>query len=451
MRWCLVLIVILGVLVAGFAKVARRERGALAGRPAPAPAEEIDDTSLAPEASGVPRARPPRLPRRPPRRLPTVEKSAAEPAGVTALHGRVRLAGVRSDRIPKEGGDDGMVALANIQIVATDGIRNLRARASRDGRFAFHLPPGVYTLSASTGPWAAIRTDVAARSGVDREIDLELAMGAMISGRLRTTAESVIWLSARAAGAPLTAPALVEVSLVDEAEFTLRGLVPERRYDLIFEGEGIRTIRLPDVMAPTAGLNVTVEALPILRGAIGVAPGETCPIEEVVLRAAPGAPATERTSGLPAGGESDDGQAPDGACAFELPVPDGVTHVTVVATGNGWHLEAPLDIPVSGDPPPVCLNPPCANPEDMVADVVVDLKGPTPVDDIVTFPIGKDLTGGGRLTACAPWASRPREHRRPAGGPGRRKAGSPRARRTAPRSGTSRRGAVGSRARRPAR
>jgi hypothetical protein len=47
----------------------------------------------------------------------------------------------------------------------------------------------------------------------------------------------------------------------------------------------------------------------------------------------------------------------------------------IIAIGQGWYLEEPVDIPASGDPRPVCLNPPCANPTEVAADVVVEISG----------------------------------------------------------------------------
>jgi hypothetical protein len=60
-----------------------------------------------------------------------------------------------------------------------------------------------------------------------------------------------------------------------------------------------------------------------------------------------------------------------------------VSHATVIATGSGWHLEEPVEIPASGDPAPVCLNPPCRNPSDLAADVVVEISGAGQVRDLM--------------------------------------------------------------------
>lgn len=378
MRWCLVLVVLLGLLVAGIAKVATRERGATARRPPTPgpPVTEPDDIGAGPERA----ADPPRAPRRPRPRLPLVEQSASRPPGIAMLHGHVRMPAGWPAPGPgdgERGDDDGdVIELADIAVVADDGVRSLTATADKEGKYAFHLPPGLYTLSAAAGPWVTIRTDVIARGGTDREVDLQLAMGATISGQLRGATDDQVSISARPTGAgPVTRDA-PRGTIDDDRKFMLRGLIPGHRYDLTVIGEGLRTVKLADVMAPAAGLDVRIEPRATIRGAIGFRPGDSCPIDQVVLRAAARETAGAATNQVRAPDEAEAEDIPDGACAFELSVPDDVTHATVVATGDGWHLEEPVDIPSTGDPPPVCLNPPCANPSDVAADVVVEVGGP---------------------------------------------------------------------------
>ena len=378
MRWCLVLVVILGVLVAGVAKVATRHRGALASSaPNEKPSANDEDAE---DASGETAPPPPPAPRPRPRpRLPTVETSAGGRAGIATLHGQVRLPAGRTKggRGQGEDGneDDDAIDLANLAVVAGDGVRTLSAHVDREGRFAFHLPPGQYTLTVSAGPWIAQRTGVLARSGFDREVDLELGLGATIGGRVRGVTGGLVSISVRPAGAPPRSPAVAEVDVDDQELFTVPGLVPGDRYDLTVAGDAIRTVRLGGVRAPAAELEVRVEPPATLRGAIGVAAGEACPIEEVTLRDAAGEAATVGTSEGDVTDESNEGDRPDGACAFELSVPDGIRHAVVIATGSGWRLEQPVEIPASGDPAPVCLNPPCGNPGDLAADVVVEVSG----------------------------------------------------------------------------
>ena len=389
MRWCLVLVAILGVLVAGIVKVATRERGASARLPPisePAEGEESGEGAVESSAAS---ARP-ALRRRVPRPgLPTVENADARRPAIAMLHGHVRLpAGwTNAGRREAQSGDEDAIDLADLTVVATDGVRTLTANADREGRFAFHLPPGAYTLSVSTGDWTAIRTDVLARSATDREVDLQLARGATIAGRLRrSSTDGPVWISAQPTGVRAAAAATARATVGEDDQFTVRGLIPGRRYDLTVSGDDVRTVRLPDVMAPAAGLDVSVGPRPTVRGAIGVPAGEPCPIEEVALRAAARDPATAgagQMGQLGEAGEADTSQAPDGACAFDLSVPDGVTQATIVATGSGWHLEEPVEIPAAGDPPPVCLNPPCANPDDVAADVVVEVSGPGHVGGLV--------------------------------------------------------------------
>lgn len=387
MRWCLVLLVILGVLLAGLAKVATRQRGGSALRPSTAEPPATGGEDEEDVRDETPPSPPPAPRRRSPRRLVTVETNAAVHAGIAILHGHVRLPAPRSPG-RHAGADDAdrdreAIDLGDIAVIARDGARTLSARADGEGRFAFHLPPGAYTLSASAGPWTAVRTNVSARSGFDREVDLELALGATIGGRVRGATDGLAWVSVRPAGAPAPTPPIAQVSIDDDERFVVRGLNPEQRYDLTVSGQEIRSVNLPGVMAPAAELDVTVERRAILRGAIGVPAGEPCPIEEVFLRTAERDATTASASEIDVAAEPESGDVPDGACVFELRVPDGVSHATVIATGSGWQLEEAVEIPASGDPAPVCLNPPCGNPGDLAADVVVEISGAGEVRGLV--------------------------------------------------------------------
>lgn len=409
MRLGLVLVGILAVLLAGIVKVATRQRGAPVTAPATAAAPRDDDERGARamdeivSAPARPRASGPRP------ALPVVDRRGSERASIAILHGRVR--GVATDPDDDAGGP------SSVEVVATDGARTVTARAKRDGRFSFHLPPGSYTLRASTGPWVAIRTDVVARGGVDREVDLELTVGATISGHLRRRADGDVDLVATSVGSGSTDAGGGEAE-VDDDTFTVRGLVPGKRYDLTFTGESARTVRLRGVMAPAEGLEVAIERRATIRGAIGFALEDGCAIDEVRLVAA----SADRGTSFPGPGsrdrlalgrtsdsdpdadgdgsmETDHPAVPDGACTFELAVPDAITIATVVATGGGWHLEESVAIPTSGDPPALCLNPPCANPEDVTADVVVDLDGPDGVAGLVASLSSAEL---GSEEVCLP-------------------------------------------------
>ena len=149
---------------------------------------------------------------------------------------------------------------------------------------------------------------------------------------------------------------------VEDGDFAIDALIPGRSYDLTFAGDDLRTTTLRSVTAPAEGVAAVIEALPLLRGAVGFPVGEDCPIDRVALRALDAPPPTDDD-------DSDDGNV-DSACQFQLPVPDGASQLLLVATGSGWYLEEPVSIPPLGDPEPVCLNPPCrANPLEGRANV----------------------------------------------------------------------------------
>jgi hypothetical protein len=121
--------------------------------------------------------------------------------------------------------------------------------------------------------------------------------------------------------------------------------VPGQAYDLAITGPRLRTLRIEAVIAPSAGLFVSVERAPRLRGAIGVPPGARCPIDSVMVRA----DRQQSYATLFAG-----------ACLFEFDDVSAAAELDVVATGPGWYLSGTVSVPARGDPEPLCLNPPCA-------------------------------------------------------------------------------------------
>jgi hypothetical protein len=162
-----------------------------------------------------------------------------------------------------------------------------------------------------------------------------------------------------------------------DGTFEIVGLVPGRKYDLTFSGPKVRKATLREIAAPTEGMEIVIDPLAVVRGAVGFARGESCPIREVGLKLA-GAP-PRRAEGDGDDDSSDDEADQMGAdCRFELTVPEDVPEATVVATGPGWLLEETVDIPASGDPEFVCLNPPCReNPTEGLARLRISFEGAT--------------------------------------------------------------------------
>lgn len=344
MRWCAALAVVLVALLIALARVGvhkprRIARPADDGRseaePRPDPPERFRDEG----------------PPRPTVRHPTSGRPGR--GSVAFLHGRV-LPPPESEAVDLED-------LTEIAVGADDGSQTVFARLTHGGHFSLHLPPGRYTLFAQLGELAGATADVLVGANQAREIDIPLGAGVTIGGTLRGPPGAEVSATAWPVGGshPMRAQS------VEDGKFTLKGLIPGRRYDLVFSGPAVRKATLRSIAAPADALEVALAALPVVRGAIGFLRGETCPIETVSLRGA----------GI---GDDDDARIVPGAdCRFELTPPEGASELTVVADGRGWHLEEALSLPAQGDPEPVCFNPPCradpleglGKPEDNVRSV----------------------------------------------------------------------------------
>jgi hypothetical protein len=335
MRWCAALAIVLCALLVVTAKV-----GLVAGNSHKLrhPAIPVEDSRAEePAPATPPPPPPPNRPAAPPRPISRAPLAGQrERRSVAHLHGRVLLS---------SGGGD-IDDLDDLQVDADDGLRLVHARLSAGGRFSFHLPPGRYTLVAESGDLAGTTLGVLAAADQEpQEIDIRLAPAATIRGALRGPAGAEITVRALPVGG--LHPARSQ-SIDDDGKFALPGLIPGRRYDLTFFGPAIRETTVRSIVAPVDRLEVVVAALPIVRGAIGVPPGEGCPIETVSLHGA----------GIGTGDDQAETDV-DADCRFELTPPEGVSDLTVVAEGAGWRLEESLAIPAQGDPEPICFNPPC--------------------------------------------------------------------------------------------
>jgi hypothetical protein len=256
-----------------------------------------------------------------------------------------------------------------LEVTADDGRRTISANVFGEGRFDLHVPPGQYTVEARFENWVGDAAGVAARSGGARELTIALGPTVALDGKLRMPAGATVSLRVSLAGRDDWDDGGVGFAGVFEAT----GLAPGRAYDLSFSGPGLRTTTLRSVTAPASDLIAQVDALAVLHGAIGFPSGGRCPIARVGLYAPDAVPAKDEDV------DSDDEIEVDDACRFHLPVPDGASQMIVVAVGDGWHLEQPVSLAPTGDPDPVCLNPPCrANPLDGRARLRISLEGAPP-------------------------------------------------------------------------
>jgi hypothetical protein len=341
MRLCMALGIVLVALVALTVKVSTRRADPVTASASeaegPAPTPEPTSPSAPPPAPAAPRA-----------------------AEFTLGHGRA-AAHVFGRVLPSVEEED---SFGDLTVTAEDGARSFAARVFPDGRFSIHLPAGQYAVTASLGGQVGIAPSVAAGPGAERELTIQLGLAASIRGHVRGPDGVAITVRVSLAGRD----SWQQTVDTEDGDFAIEALIPGRSYDLSFAGDDLRTTTLRSLTAPAAGVAAVIDALPVLRGAIGFPFGEPCPIDRVALRAL-GAPASTDDA------DSDDSNV-DSACQFRLPVPDGASQMLLVATGSGWNLEEAVSIPPLGDPEPVCLNPPCrANPLGRRANVPILLEG----------------------------------------------------------------------------
>jgi hypothetical protein len=351
MRWYTALALLLFALVALASAIRRDEPKRVVLNAI----EERLESEPRPSAAAAPSPPPASRPAQPP------PQTARDRSGVARIKGRVTL----------PPGEQDADALSELCVSASDGTRVFDGRVTPDGRFAFHLPPGRYTLDASAAQLVGTEPDVIARAGAERDVDILLGPSAAIRGTLRAADDADVSVSARASGRSAGA---ADAETTGTETFEITGLIPGRKYDLTFRGQELRSVTLREIAAPAAGLQVALDAGAVVRGAVGFPRGERCPISEVMLRLPDD---RYRDSGRSDEEEvSSPTEEPGADCRFEIAVPDDVFEATVVATGPGWFLEQHVAIPAHGDPPSLCLNPPCReNPTEGLARLRVQLEG----------------------------------------------------------------------------
>jgi hypothetical protein len=273
---------------------------------------------------------------------PVPEVASRRPIAVPVQRGRTTIAHLHGRALPPagRGSADG---LPDLRVTADDGRRTFAGAISKGGLFAFHMPPGRYTLTAWASDMVGELHDVLVFTDVEREVDLPLVKEARIGGRLHKPRDVSVDVSVRPTGGER--PGQASESAGDG--FLIEGLIPGRRYDVEFSGPDVRTLKIQGVTVPAESMEVTLEARAIVRVVIGIPPGERCPINAVTVRRGD----TEN------GFTTDAGQDLD--CRFQLRAPADAGDVTVVAQGGGWLLQADVTVPAHGDPEPLCLNPPC--------------------------------------------------------------------------------------------
>jgi hypothetical protein len=317
----------------------------LAGRRSPA-------VERAPEELPPPPAEPPRPATF--RAQPARQRQAVVSHELAHLRGRVIVSG------------GAKVNLRGLEVEADDGTHTFDAQVDRDGAFELHLPPRTYTLLATDERLVGIVEGVRAEAGAAREVTITLGAGATIAGRLELPAgKKDVDIKVLRAGTSVPAGE----AGVEGDRFEITGLVAGRRYDLEFQGAGLRTARLAAMAAPTAELLVRLAARGRLRGAIGFEPGTACPFDSLTIITS-----DHRENSGPDGDEPE-GVHVDRNCQFEVEVPD-TGELELRGDASGWHLEARVPLSGDADPAPVCLNPPCRDlPRIEAATLEVSMTG----------------------------------------------------------------------------
>jgi hypothetical protein len=257
-----------------------------------------------------------------------------------------------------------------MEVSAEQGARSHGAELELDGTFAIHLPAGRYRLVAVGDEWVAAVDDVDAVAGATVDVRMVLIGAARIAGTLHASRAALgdVEVRVRRAGTEVnsgrhhravTGRRDVQPAESDELErFVVDGLLPGVSYDVTIGGTAIRETTVRAVIAPAENLEVILQSLPVLRGAIGLA-SEGCPIGRVEIADGEGYRVLADVE-------------PD--CHFASPGLPAGRSLEVRADGGGWHLSERFVTPEDGDPPPVCLNPPCGAPIARAA-VEVQLEG----------------------------------------------------------------------------
>lgn len=293
----------------------------------------------------------PRLDLRPQPPFGATPDPKPRPLGTIAMariHGRVVGPGALDD--------------LNIEVEAT--ARAYQPRIEDDGRFQINLPPGSYAVIARAGDLVAFAEAPGLVEAEDRELVLVLDKGVSITGQVDGCHGPCAGADVAVSGPGARHEESIETD--QHGEFSIDRLIPGRVYDLDFRLRGKRHLVMNAITAPRKGLGATLEDAVVLSGGFGVAPGAKCPMRTIELEAATGDLEITRNNPF------------DRACRFRF---DGLADVALVhltADGEGWHFEVDVPLPEHGDPPFLCLRPPCREPEpDVPADLEVRIDSET--------------------------------------------------------------------------
>lgn len=333
LRWWLLLFLPSFVAVSSLHLWRHRHRP----RPAPVADFELEDTGVVPP--------PPRLLYERPPAQPSARKPAT--TGMATVRGRVM--GV--PQAPREDTEE------EVTLVVSDEENEIEVALEPDGSFAVELAPGTYRFHAQLDENAATLDAVTVGPEEDREVVLQLA-GSVITGTLHPPGgeergldeggDAIIDLRVEIRVSGESTWSESEDATTEENQFTITGLDAGKSYDLRLTADGFRPAELMGISVPSAGLLANLVRPARLRGGLGIARGESCPINEVTI-------------------EVDDEEAQvvtmDHFCRFESDDLPPVQRVRVRVSEGDWSFDVLVDIPPHGDPPFLCLRSFCREPD----------------------------------------------------------------------------------------
>jgi hypothetical protein len=272
--------------------------------------------------------------------LPDPKEAPSQPASPRIPSGMARVVGHVSGA---------EAVMAELEVTAQDLDGNHNTEVHDDGTFVVNLPPGNYAVVASAGNLVATAEVADLVEGEEREITLHLVEGATIAGRVQVPEESGARPKVSAIRTGTSFPQK-EIEVDENGDFALEGLLPNRRYDLRFEADGLRPVELKQVVAPVQGITVHLEELAHLLGGFGLEPGQPCPMVSAELTSADAAQLYVSHF--------------DRDCRFAIDQVSLVGVAQLRASGKGWQFDMAVTLPEHGDPPFLCLHGICRNPED---------------------------------------------------------------------------------------
>jgi hypothetical protein len=298
-------------------------------------------------------------PARPAAPRPAARPVPRGPFAMARIHGRVV-------------GDETAAEEAEIQV--EDAERIYAPLTGEDNTFEINLPPGSYLVTAKADNWIALVEVAGLAPNEDREVVLTLAQAVAIRGHVVGCDGPCSDVTVSAMTPAVRVQAAEDATSDHQGEFIISGLAPRHAYDLTFRAAGMRPLTLRGIPGPAAGVVATLEPNASLVGGFGVAPDEECPMEKVSL------------VGPLAGFDEEEQEVEfDRNCRFRIEDLPAGPSVRLRASGEGWHFDVEVALPEHGDPPFLCLHPPCREPvPEAEASLTVNVVGGSTRTYVVT-------------------------------------------------------------------